>query len=416
MSTPCSVPPVGIPASVEPVSSVSLAASPSSGVPAALASAAFGSPAARALSVASSARSSATTRLASGAMTVAGGISTGAAACGPAGAAGATSAWALGCATGSCARRTSTAPTPTIAAAARPAAALEATVLMPAPTAPPAPAPAAPPAAAAPPAPAVVPRWASRTFLKSRSGRDRHERGQRLVGLLELLAEVAAAVAGAQVAADRGGGAPQALGDLAELLADLLAGQQPRLGHLGQRHARAHEERLDRRDRGLHRLGDLLVAQRVDLAQQQRGLLRLRQLLHVADERAELLALVDLVGRRLAALGEVDVHRVDADRLLAAQMVQRAVARDPVQPRPHVDRPLVAEDRVERGGEDLLQDVLGVLARAEHVPAEREQAGLVARDQRLEGRMVALADERDEALVRLQAQQRRGPTEGRWLS
>ena len=96
---------------------------------------------------------------------------------------------------------------------------------------------------------------------------------------------------------------------------------------------------------------------------------------HTDDEgaMAELLALVDLVGRRLAALGEVDVHRVDADRLLAAQVVQRAVAGDPVEPRPHVDRAVVAEDRVERGGEDLLQDVLRVLARAEHVAAEREQ-------------------------------------------
>ena len=62
------------------------------------------------------------------------------------------------------------------------------------------------------------------------------------------------------------------------------------------------------------------------------------RLLHVLEQQPEVLALVDLVGGRQAALGEVDVHRVDADRLLLAQVVERAVAGDAVQPRPHVDR------------------------------------------------------------------------------
>ena len=45
------------------------------------------------------------------------------------------------------------------------------------------------------------------------------------------------------------------------------------------------------RDGRLHRLGDLVVAQRVDLAQQQRRALGLGQVLHVRDEQPELLAL-----------------------------------------------------------------------------------------------------------------------------
>ena len=94
-------------------------------------------------------------------------------------------------------------------------------------------------------------------------------------------------------------------------------------------------------------------------------------------------------------------------------MVERAVARDPVQPRPHVDLALVGEHRVEGGGEHLLQDVLGVLARAEHVPAEGQQARLVARAEDLEGGVLAAAGERDQALVRLQAQQRRRPAQAR---
>jgi hypothetical protein len=112
---------------------------------------------------------------------------------------------------------------------------------------------------------------------------------------------------------------------------------------------------------------------------------------------------VDLVGRRDAALGEVHVHRVDADRLHPAQVVERSVARDPVQPRAHVDRAVVGTDRVERGGEDLLQDVLCVLARAEHVAAEGQQARLVAGDEHLERRVVAAPHERDQAFVGLQA-------------
>ena len=74
---------------------------------------------------------------------------------------------------------------------------------------------------------------------------------------------------------------------------------------------------------------------------------------------------------------------------------------------PHVQRALVGEHRVERGGEDLLEHVLGVLARAEHVPAEREQARLVAGHERLVGGLVAASGQRDEALVGLDPQQRR---------
>ena len=43
--------------------------------------------------------------------------------------------------------------------------------------------------------------------------------------------------------------------------------------------------------------------------------------------------------------------------------------------------------------------------------AERQQPRLVAGDQRLEGVVVAAPDERDQALVRLQAQQRRAPVQ-----
>ena len=263
----------------------------------------------------------------------------------------------------------------------------------------------------APEAAALRAQVGEQGLLQEQQRPDRVQRGQRAVVLAQLLAEQRAAVARAQVAADRSGRALQALGDLAELQPHLLAGQQARLGRLGQRHAGAHEQRLHRRHGGLHRLGDLLVGQRVDLPQQQRRALRLRQVLHVRDQQPELLAPVDLVRRREPALGEVDVHRVHPHRLRATQVVQRAVAGDPVQPRPHVDLALVRQHRVERGGEHLLQHVLGVLARGQHVPAERQQARLVARHQRLERVVVALPRERDQPLVRLQPEQRRTAVE-----
>jgi hypothetical protein len=43
------------------------------------------------------------------------------------------------------------------------------------------------------------------------------------------------------------------------------------------------------------------------------------------------------------------------------------------------------------------------------VTAEREQPGLIALDQRLEGAVMAAPDERHETLVRLQPEQRRSP-------
>ncbi len=72
-----------------------------------------------------------------------------------------------------------------------------------------------------------------------------------------------------------------------------------------------------------------------------------------------------------------------------------------------MDRALVGADRAERRGEDLLQHVLGVLLRAEHVAAEREQPRLVALNERLEGAVMAAANQSDESLVTLKPQKRR---------
>jgi hypothetical protein len=103
----------------------------------------------------------------------------------------------------------------------------------------------------------------------------------------------------------------------------------------------------------------------------------------------------------------MDVHRVHPNRLNPAQVVEAAIASDPVEPRARVDRAIVRQHRVVGGGECLLQDILGILLRAEHVPAEREQPRVVAGHQRFEGRGVAATDQRDQSLVRLESEQRR---------
>jgi hypothetical protein len=122
---------------------------------------------------------------------------------------------------------------------------------------------------------------------------------------------------------------------------------------------------------------------------------------------AELLTLVDRVGGGSPRVPLEDVHGVLPRGLWAAEMVQAAVAGDPVEPGARVDRAVVGADGIEGGGEHLLKHVLGVLLGAEHVAAEGEQAGLVALDQRLESAVVTAPDQRDEPLVALQ------PEEGR---
>jgi hypothetical protein len=194
------------------------------------------------------------------------------------------------------------------------------------------PAPAAAPVAAAPlpaaPAAPAAPLWATRNFLRSSSGpTGKTAASARFVApsCLSNARQRSHSRTWRRIGGERRS-RPSATSPSSK--PDLLAAQAAGLGGLGERHAGADEQRLDRRHRGVHRLGDLLVGERVDLAQEQRRPLRLGQRLHVPDELAELLALVDLVGRGAAVVGEVDVHRVHPDGGLPAQVVQAPVARD----------------------------------------------------------------------------------------
>ncbi len=58
-----------------------------------------------------------------------------------------------------------------------------------------------------------------------------------------------------------------------------------------------------------------------------------------------------------------------------------------------------------RRDEDFLEDVLGVLGGREHPAAERQQAHLVAIDERLERPLLPGPDHRDQPLVPLELEQ-----------
>jgi hypothetical protein len=81
---------------------------------------------------------------------------------------------------------------------------------------------------------------------------------------------------------------------------------------------------------------------------------------------------VDLLGGRGGLDGGDQVHRFLRIGGRFAQVVEAAVAGDPVEPGAQVDLALVGEHRPVGVDEDLLQNVLSVLGGAEHLTAEAE--------------------------------------------
>ena len=89
------------------------------------------------------------------------------------------------------------------------------------------------------------------------------------------------------------------------------------------------------------------------------------------------------------------------DHLVAAraQGRQAAVASDGVEPRLEADRPLAGVQGSIGGHEGVLQGVLGLLVAGQHVPAEREQAAVIAVEDELECALVAGAHADHEGVV-----------------
>jgi hypothetical protein len=103
------------------------------------------------------------------------------------------------------------------------------------------------------------------------------------------------------------------------------------------------------------------------------------------------------------------VHRVLPVCGGLAKVVEAAVPGDPVEPRPHSDRALVGDHRVEGGNEHLLEDVLGVLGAPQHLATKPEEPRLIALDQSVEGVLVTLPGEGDQVLVGLEPEERGAP-------
>ena len=213
--------------------------------------------------------------------------------------------------------------------------------------------------------------------------------------MLDLLAEVAAAGALAEVAA-KIGSAQRATALGRELLADLRAVCLACVAACYERLTGLVHQRLDLLPRNAERLADLFVAEGIDLREDERRALVVGQPAHVDDQIAQVLAPLHLcretLSRRLAELG---------GGLIAARAEDRvaAVARDREQPRAEMDLLLRGDQVVVRGEEGVLDGILGFLRIPEHMPAERQDAPMVAVIDHLECGRASFADQRHQALV-----------------
>ena len=141
-----------------------------------------------------------------------------------------------------------------------------------------------------------------------------------------------------------------------------------------------------------------------ELGEHERRALVVGQLREVGEQRPQVVPALDLGRQELGrGLGQL------VDLLApAAEHAEAAVAGDGVQPRPQRDLLARAQQVAVRGQERVLDGVLGLLDRAEHVAAEREHAPVVADVERLERRLGAAAQELDEPLVGGEPEEARG--------
>ena len=161
-----------------------------------------------------------------------------------------------------------------------------------------------------------------------------------------------------------------------------------------------HPRRL-RRDAELR--GDLLVSHPLELAHEQRVALLVGQLGEVAEQHAQRVAATERVdgvrrgrGRRLGRALCVE-RRVAS----AAQHVDGTVAGHAIEPRLERQLALVAaRERGMRADEDVLHDVLGIVARAaQELGRVAAQCALVALDDRGERVLAARARGGDELRI-----------------
>ncbi|MEA2243468.1 MAG: hypothetical protein QOD24_3024 [Solirubrobacteraceae bacterium] len=166
--------------------------------------------------------------------------------------------------------------------------------------------------------------------------------------------------------------------------------------------AGARREHLSGRDADAELRGDLLGALAVELPCEQRGALAHRQAGKVVDEPAEGLA-APQHGRGVLAVvaggGRLVVERLVAPAR-AADLVDRAVAGEPVQPRAQLVRAVAGAQCVVGADEDVLDDVLGIVfGAAEQGAGIADECAAMAGVERREGGTVAGRDAASEVGV-----------------
>ena len=149
--------------------------------------------------------------------------------------------------------------------------------------------------------------------------------------------------------------------------------------------------------------GDLVVAHAVELSHQEGRALVLGQRPQVLDQLGDLRARLRLGGGRAGAGDEV-VGELGRRGRPVAEIVQRRVADDPVEPGAQLDLGVAAAQRLERLAEGVLGDVL--VAAADDRGGEPAERAAVAPHDLLEGALVAFADEPDQPPVGLGAERR----------
>ena len=226
-------------------------------------------------------------------------------------------------------------------------------------------------------------------------GQDGRERGALVANLaLELRA------AGAAVDVPAGHAAPRdPARDGRELFADLDARSRARLTRAHQRLPGLEHERLDLLAAHPEHLGDLRMGLVAELEEDERRALVLGQALQLVDELTQVGPELNLGRHPLDGAG-LGRQPVGGDlRALRPQGREAAIARDRVQPGAQLDVARTAAQSPIRRGEAVLQGILRLLATAEHVPAEGQQALVVAVEDDLERRVVSRAHAGDEAIV-----------------
>jgi hypothetical protein len=245
---------------------------------------------------------------------------------------------------------------------------------------------------------AAAEREAEHRGLQADGGHQRKDGRERGALATDLALEVRAARAAIDVAA-RDTAPGDATGVGGELLADLDAWGRTRVAGAHQRLARLEDERLDLLTSHPEHGSDLRMRLVAELEEHQRGALVVGEALQLVDQLAQVGAELDLRRHPLEG-ADVGHQPVGGDlRALRAQGREAAVASDRVEPRAQIDVARPGAQRAIGRGEAVLQGVLRLLAAAEHLSAEGEQAAVVAVVDDLERCVVPGSHACDEALV-----------------